>query len=966
MSKYFHLIVLLFAVNLSLSSQTGDVEIEKLLNNYFNQYKCETNIKQPTLQKLNIDHRKKKIEIYASESFAYQPFTSTITEEIYKQIRQILPRQISSYQISVFSGNKEIEELIPNLYRSKKKDKNRLFDKNMYASVTPWVSNTSKSYEADMGLPQRHLAVCPSHGIRYNNNTGKWDWQRPNLFCTNEDIFTQSFMLPYIIPMLENAGAYIFTPRERDIQTNEVIVDNDLSNGSLYIDEGNRKRKWKTSSEKGFGLNKSYLNDGENPFNMGSARVIATEKKSDKAFAEWIPSIPETGEYAVYVSYQSYPNSVTDAKYLVFHKGGITEFSVNQQIGGGTWVYLGTFEFDKGRSATGMVILTNQSKEKGMVSADAVRFGGGKGNIVRGGTVSGKARFLEGARYSAQWAGMPYTVYASRKGENDYAEDINVRSLMVNYLAGGSVFNPNQNGLGVPLEMYLSLHTDAGHSREDNIIGSLGIYTTDFNNGQLNAGTDRYTSRDLSDILLTQLKSDLQNTYQSSWTRRSLRDANYSETRMPGVASTIIELLSHQNFADMKWGHDPNFKFTASRAIYKGILKYISQQHSRPYVVQPLPVTNFSIQFGEKKNTLELGWIGQEDPLEPTASPKEYVVYTRMGNGGFDNGTLVKSPHHSLKIEPGIIYSFKVAAVNRGGESFPSEILAAYKAPNETDKVLIVNAFDRISGPAVINTANSAGFDLNRDPGVPYLYNTSFTGAQQVFDRRQGGKEGKGSLGYGEEELVGVKIAGNTFDYPYIHGKAIQASGNYSFTSSSDEAVENGLIQLIDYDVVDLILGLEKEDPNNSRYYKSFSPKLQDKIRQYCDRGGNILISGSFIGSDMNNSQGDRSFIQNVLKYQYQTSLVQTDTKGVSGLGDAFYLSQLPNASYYPLTAPESLTPVNGSFTSLVYNANNSSAAVGYKGNYRTYIMGFPFENISSERDRARVMASILHFFQIK
>ena len=42
-------------------------------------------------------------------------------------------------------------------------------------------------------------------------------------------------------------------------------------------------------------------------------------------------------------------------KYLVFHNGGVTEFKVNQQIGGGTWVYLGTFEFDKGNNDYGMV-----------------------------------------------------------------------------------------------------------------------------------------------------------------------------------------------------------------------------------------------------------------------------------------------------------------------------------------------------------------------------------------------------------------------------------------------------------------------------------------------------------------------------------------------------------------------------------------------------------------------------------
>lgn len=106
------------------------------------------------------------------------------------------------------------------------------------------------------------------------------------------------------------------------------------------------------------------------------------EKKKDKAFAEWVPDIPETGEYAVYVSYQTLPGSVSDAKYLVFHNGGVTEFKVNQQIGGGTWVYLGTFTFDKGRNDYGMVVLSNESKEKGVVCADAVRFGGGMGNIA--------------------------------------------------------------------------------------------------------------------------------------------------------------------------------------------------------------------------------------------------------------------------------------------------------------------------------------------------------------------------------------------------------------------------------------------------------------------------------------------------------------------------------------------------------------------------------------------------------
>ena len=92
-------------------------------------------------------------------------------------------------------------------------------------------------------------------------------------------------------------------------------------------------------------------------------------------------------------------------------------------------------------------------------------------------------------------------------------------------------------------------------------------------------------------------------------------------------------------------GHDPNFKFTVGRAIYKGILQFITSQHDKEYIVQPLPVSNFAIQFGKKKNTLELSWKGEDDPQEPTARPREYIVYTRIGYGGFDNGTSVSYTH---------------------------------------------------------------------------------------------------------------------------------------------------------------------------------------------------------------------------------------------------------------------------------------------------------------------------------
>lgn len=751
-----------------LPAQELEQNVEERLQTFFKEYTTHTtNIGTCKLDSFRIDFRKKKLLVYANERFAYQPLRPETVDAIYRHLGQILPGPVNNFDLTVFADGKNIEELIPNLYRKGKKDKARMFSHLEYKGI-PWVTRTSRPYEITRGLEGNHIALWQSHGKYYINDKNKWGWQRPRLFCTTEDQFTQSFILPYLLPMLENAGANVFTPRERDTQKREVIVDNDGSlsrdggQGSLYLDVKSRKARWEQTSQPGFAQRKRIYQDNENPFLTGTARFAKTEKKKDKAFAEWVPDIPETGEYAVYVSYQTLPGSVSDAKYLVFHNGGVTEFKVNQQIGGGTWVYLGTFTFDKGRNDYGMVVLSNESKEKGVVCADAVRFGGGMGNIARGGQTSGLPRYLEGARYSAQWAGMPYSVYGGYEGKNDMNDDINARSRTVNYLAGKSVFNPAEEGLGIPFEMSMALHSDAGFSKENEIIGTLGIYTTNFNNGRLNAGTDRHASRDLSDVLLTQLQRDIRSTFNVDWTRRSLWNRNYSETRLPAVPSTIVELLSHQNFADMRLGHDPNFKFTVGRALYKAILQYICSQHGKEYMVQPLPVSHFAIRFGKKKNTLELSWQGKEDPLEPTAKPREYIVYTRIGRGGFDNGVRVSSPFHTVKIESGIVYSFKVTAVNRGGESFPSEILAAYKAKREKGQILIVNGFDRISGPAVIDTPETVGFDLSQDPGVPYLYDISLCGTQQNFNRKEAGKR----LGESGEEYEGMKIIGNTFDYP--------------------------------------------------------------------------------------------------------------------------------------------------------------------------------------------------------
>lgn len=951
----FIMLTVLFCPLLPVLAQSLDNTVKQRLTDFFKNYQTShADIGTCKLDHFVLDHEKRTLQVYASPSFGYQPFTEETTSAIYRLITQSLPGPVNYYQITIYADGMPIDNLIPNAFR-KKKDTDRQY-KNISYHGNPWVENLSRPYEITRGLKGTHLAVWQSHGMFYKIDRNEWRWQRPRLFGTTEDLFTQSFVVPYLIPMLENAGAIVFTPRERNWQRQEVIVDNNTCPaGSQYLEVNYKKCRWTNAPAPGFTQRYSVYPDNHNPFADGTARMITTQTKPEKAFAEWIPDIPEKGKYAVYVSYQTLPESVSDAKYLVFHNGGVTEFRVNQQMGGGTWVYLGTFEFDKGCNDYGMVVLSNESKEQGVVSADAVRFGGGMGNIKRGGSVSGMPRYLEGARYWAQWAGMPYPVYSKSNGTNDYNDDINTRSLMTNYLSGGSVFNPAEKGLKVPFEMTLGFHSDAGFKTADQLVGTLGIYTTGFNEGRLNCGISRYASRDLADMVLTGLKRDIDARFGVNWQRRSMWNRNYSETRLPAVPSMILELLSHQNFNDLKLGHEPAFKFTVARSVYKSVLKYLADMHGTSYTVQPLPVTHFAISEGKKKNTFDLRWIPTEDVLEPTAEAQGYIVYTRVGRGGFDNGTYTRKPELTVEVEPGLVYSFRVTAVNRGGESFPSETLSACKAKRSKGTVLIVNAFDRVSGPGSINSPLMQGFDLLNDPGIPDGQTPAYCGYQQNFDRSRPGIEDETGLGYSGNELEGKLIAGNTFDYPFIHGKAIQAAGRYSFVSCSDETIESGSTDLTAYDVVDFLYGADR---------KGISPEIREALTRYCNQGGNLLISGAYLSDGKSKDAEGKAFCQNVLKYVDQGLTAPLSCEEVSGLNVRFRLPRRANETTYAVPQSGYLYPTGGSFSTFVYTSGNYGAGIAYRGNYRTFVLGFPFESIPEEGERNHVMKAILGFFE--
>ena len=960
-----NIIVALFLASSSLATSVcaanRNTQARDNLGNILKTYVLQNRAKkvifpsQPYLVSYNLDDRRRTLNVQLSPSFAAQDFTASSVRFYYKRLAKALPRPYNKYKLTIMAGGLPIEQLVAG---SKcEKGMPNAWGKTEYEGA-PWVMNDSRPYFVSHGLFDRHLSLWASHGRYYDGKKDRWKWQRPNLFGTTEDLFTQTIVIPYLIPMLENAGAVVFTPRERDWQKNEVIVDN---GGRGYV-EDNGKETWKTAQEKGFAYHAGTYRDGENPFTQGTARAVKATKKADVSWASYQPNIPQGGKYAVYVSYQSLKNSVSDAQYIVMHKGQRTVFKVNQQMGGGTWVYLGTFDFDRGNNEFNRVVVTNSSSESGVVTTDAVRFGGGMGNIERGGSCSGMPRCLEGARYSAQWAGAPYSVYSSKNGSDDYGDDINVRSNMTNWLAGGSTYVPTLEGKKVPIELSLAVHSDAGYTTvNDSIIGSLAICTTSFNDGRLNSGVSRMISHDFADSLLTGLQRDISGKYRK-WTRRYLWDRNYSETRKPELPSAIIETMSHQNFADMRRGLDPNFRFTLARSLYKSILRFVNGNHSVPSVVQPLPVSNFRIERNSSGG-LRLSWIAEKDEQEPTAVPTSYIVYTSEDGMGFDNGTVVYTSSFDFEAKKGVNYCFKVTALNRGGESFPSETLAAYLSKSAHAKdILVVDGFSRLSGPAVVDDYSRQGFDLDSDIGVSYGLTAGWNGRQQCFDKSRAGSEGEGSLGYCGDELAGRFIMGNNRDGSVCHVKDIAMSGAYNVVGCSLEALDNNLVKLDHYNLVDIAFGLQRNDGHSLVVYKTFSETLQSKLRSYAKSGGRILVSGAYVGSDMTQPH-ESSFMSDVLK----TTFTGTDTNAgnnmVDGLGLSFDIIRQINDRHFAATSVDRIAACDGrSFAAMRYQ-DGSTAGVAYDGtDYKSFVMGYPYECINNVRTRQQVMKGLLGF----
>lgn len=969
---------------------------------------------QGELKLKNVMKRSGRLDFYFDESLSDFPWREDSYSWFRAELKSLFPEEYSRYRLGEIYCKRDKASRLP--VKPPGYDGNPVHTpyrrQDPKGRINPLVVSTDREWFSK-GMSGRHLAIWPSHGRYFSQTLGRWTWQRPQLFTTVEDMMSTGFVLQYLVPMLENSGAYVMLPRERDTSPIEIIIDNDPCCTSRNLGRYEEHGDWEDAGQ-GFADTTEVLTRTENPFMAGTARMASCSKESG-ASVLWIPDIPERGEYAVYISYRSLPNSTSSALYKVHHLGGESSFAVNQKIGGGTWVYLGTFEFDKG---TGGYVELSCSVPEGRkfirgtyVCADAVKIGGGMGNIARSApddslsapATSGLPRYAEAARYWLQWAGMDTTIFCQHRFEDDYRDDLFSRGDWVGFMSGGSSSNPGKPGRGIPFDLTFAFHSDAGVTPCDSTIGTLVIYTrTNERENRLPDGEDRLTGREFADIVQSQVVHDIRSCIDSSWTRRQIWDRAYRESRTPPTPTILLESFSHQNFADMRLALDPSFRFILSRAIYKGMLKYLSNRYGCAYAVQPLPVRAFSAMLTDSL-AVDLSWLPRTDDIEPTAVPSRYKVYTRTDDGAFDSGQVVETMtdssgrvHAVLPMAEGHIYSFRVTALNDGGESFPSETLAAgipYGKSSIDSTVLVVNNFTRTSAPVWYDTPEIAGFDSSSDPGMPYISDISYVGEMYEPRRsRQWTSDANPGFGASFGQWSGRPSTGNSFDYVYVHGKAIFAAG-YPFCSTSSETFSEYVdISPSEFIATDIICGEQVTTVSGRNgqpdRHMVFPENLQSAIRRYTSDGGNVMISGSHIGTDIWDAMypvridssfraSSIEFAEDVLGFTWVRGhaskncsvqfLPQRDTLGFNAGDGTFSVNTEYAKPVYRVVSPDGIAPSSDSGRIISeYTDSRIPSGISYTSpsGYRTACFGFPVEALASEEEIFRIISSTLKFFR--
>jgi len=148
-------------------------------------------------------------------------------------------------------------------------------------------------------------------------------------------------------------------------------VNSDAGAMTVTTDQQQNGGVWNLLGTYSFTVGQGYninLTDHADGYVIADAIMVSPVSAEPNRFS-WNLTIPVTGQYGVYGRWAAHPNRATNATYTIFHDGGETPVTVNQQTNGAKWNLLGTFSFLQGGAYH--VDLTDQAD--GYVIADGIR-----------------------------------------------------------------------------------------------------------------------------------------------------------------------------------------------------------------------------------------------------------------------------------------------------------------------------------------------------------------------------------------------------------------------------------------------------------------------------------------------------------------------------------------------------------------------------------------------------------------
>jgi N-acetylmuramoyl-L-alanine amidase len=744
------------------------------------------------------------------------------------------------------------------------------------------------------------IFVSPGHGWYYHPVNG-WLTQRGNSHGVVEDHSNAEAVIQYLLPYLENAGARVYVARERDMQTNMVIV---TPGGPGHSEKG----EWDSVEVEG-------------TWNNTPLRFIRAVSGPETASATYTPDIPEEGFYAVYAWFREHPKrrTATDARFVINHTGGTTVWQQDLNRDGHTWKYLGTYWFEKGVSdVRGSVVVANQSANGGeMIVAPTLRFGGGVGDMsvavnalyenypTEPPPPSGKPRWEE--------SGHTYSIFMGL----DPARD----SRRFNQVWAMPLWAEwESEAWEAPASVYLSWHTNAS---VDHQVRGLSTYIYGIHGWGPHEDFSGFPgSVELANAVHDRVIHVMRSDWDPAWedvgkVTRWLGETNpRGNNKMPAL---LVENGFHDNPEDAAAILEPAFRRAGAKAIMQGLIDYYAD-HVPGFdnsTYPPETPTNLRIATN-LRGEVTIAWDAPPYDAENSNTlghrATGYRVYRSLNGRGFDNGFDVKETSWRPRVLiPGEVAHYRVTALNAGGESLPTETLAVRLSRRDRPEILVVNGFDRLD----------RGLNIVLEDGVER----------------------------------GILSRMNTFDSIIPHGVALALAGE-DFDSASNEAVIASQVELKNYNLVVWMLGRE------STKDRTFDEREQQLVRAYIEQGGKLIASGTDTARDLAATPDGAQFLEDIFGATHAGTSTGTHTArgplfNVISDGDSFTFED-GSGPGYPVLAPDVLSPVAGAETLLTFVGGTADGQPAAVASAHAILFTIPLDSIPDDTARHNLLRAAI------